>query len=311
MPASTTPLDYSRFDKLATELNSDDEDCDDTKFVKDMQRKSQLLAQHDAMFLLVGWTAKAIPKLSDVETTRLVRFVATCDKAVTIDKVKRFTGIAEFYRTECSFNKPDQDALLRLCHFAQRRVGDAKDANERLAASRVLLLAMGALNTLSCCDDTPGGAEAVVRTLEAEGEGGALATRLEDFEFAKAIVRASPEPADMVDLSELDEGDARVEDVTEAKKPAKADDETLDDAEEAQAMREAMNKSHEETKKRIEELRVKYDSKPWYHNVFKSTMRHLGFCLIAYCLRLAYDHYSGKDGAAAEDAAGFVNSIWK
>ena len=147
MPTSTTPMNYAKFDKIAADLNSDDEDIDDDT-VSNMQRKSQLLAQHDAMFLLVGWIGKACPNLSDVETTRLVRFVATCDKAVEPDKPARFKAVAEFMRTEGTTRKPHRASLLALCHFAQARVGDSKDGNESLAASRVLLVAMGALRAL-------------------------------------------------------------------------------------------------------------------------------------------------------------------
>ena len=335
MPTSTTPMNYAKFDKIAADLNSDDEDIDDDT-VSNMQRKSQLLAQHDAMFLLVGWINRACPKMADLALTKLVRYCAATDKVVQPDKKKRFEAISKLLGEVGAMEEADHDALLRLCHFVQRRVGDSKDAAERLAASRLLLLSMGALNTLGCCDAYEGGADAVAATLEKEGEGGALATRIEEFEFAKAIVRESPEPEGL-DLDEapndkLDDidGDApSIEDITDGvtdggvadkmfggqlkkRLAAKADDEELDGEEEAAAMREALAAGRKETEERIRKLREEYRATPWYQNVLKSVGRHLGLCLLAYCGRLAYDHYYAAPGSnLSEDAAAYVNGLWK
>ena len=106
-------LDYGRFDRIADD--SDDEAERDAQ----PERKQKLLAQHDAMFLLVGWLSKAAPKLSDVDTTRLVKFVATTDKVVCENSVKRHAAVAQFLRVEASTTKPDKQALIALCFFTQ------------------------------------------------------------------------------------------------------------------------------------------------------------------------------------------------
>ena len=57
------PLDYSKFDDIANEVDSDDEGPSSKATAG---KKAQIFAQHEAMFLMVGWLAKANPSLSDV-----------------------------------------------------------------------------------------------------------------------------------------------------------------------------------------------------------------------------------------------------
>lgn len=278
-------LCYDRFDQI------DDSD-DEGEVVAskasgvDTQRKMQLLAQHDAMFLLVGWLSKAAPKLNPTETTRLVRFVATNDKVANDDREKRLEGLIEFMRTEGREGKLDRTALIALCHFANDRVSASEGkANERLAASRVLILAMSALNALDACKDE-GGAAALVEKLNSDP---ALNTRFEEFEYAKAAVRACNAP----DEAEEEEEVARIKELAGGEDGA---DDEMSPEEEAKLMREAMATAQRNAKEAKQQAALQHKlRRPAWQGVLRQMAWHLGIVGLAYLGRLAYEHYMSRD----------------
>ena len=103
------PINYDKFDKIASDYERDDEE--EIKAKKDAapERKMKLMAQHDAMFMMIGWLAKAVPSLDNVETTRLVKYIATCDKVVTENRKTRLNGVADFVRTDCADKEVERD----------------------------------------------------------------------------------------------------------------------------------------------------------------------------------------------------------
>lgn len=145
-----TPTDYSKWDAIGAD--SDDE----ATASSDPSHASKLTEQQYIMLLLTTWLSEAVPDLSDAEAAHLVRFVALQDRQKSDATQTRATIVDLVDGTKQTELK--QDALLDLCLLAkERQEGTAEDSKEgsdvqaHAAASRVLMLATGALNTLGAC----------------------------------------------------------------------------------------------------------------------------------------------------------------
>ena len=184
-------------------IGDDDSDVEDLETPEAIAKKhpetaGKMLAQHEAMMRLVGWIAEGVPELPDKEMAHLVRFVATQDKVICPDSVKRHAAIAKFLMEEPGPDgaawTPPMSALIKLCHYAERQTNaDGVNAEDRTAMSRTLILAMSALNTLGAAKEE-GGIHKLCAALENEPSG-ALAKRYEQFVYARDLVRSVPSAA--------------------------------------------------------------------------------------------------------------------
>ena len=298
------PINYDKFDKIASDYERDDEE--EIKAKKDAapERKMKLMAQHDAMFMMIGWLAKAVPSLDNVETTRLVKYIATCDKVVTENRKTRLNGVADFVRTDCADKKPNQKALVSLCYFAEKMLNEAGGANERLAATRVLLIVMGALNTMIASDDH-GGADKLEVALEEDAE---LAKEFEEYAWATAEIREHhterEKMAKKVMGAHKNGKKSGVEEVStdgtlvegaadgEAEGAAMTDEQEEKTEDEMKMVREALAEL-EKGKAKLLRYSKQREGGPW-KNVLKSTLTHLAIVSTVYGLRVAYEWYYEK-----------------
>jgi hypothetical protein len=304
-------LNYSKWDSI----DCSDDEVDDTDNAEAIARKDPksagvLLAQHEAMMRLVGWLSEAAPDLPDPEMAHVVRFIATQDKVVCPDSVKRHAAVAKFMTEEpCPGGGvwvPPVEALVALAHLAERRTNaDGIEADEKIAGGRVLLLVMGALNTLQACE-VEGGPVVLAETLEREPMG-EMAERYTAFEYAKALVQRSDGGVPATALlgrgvggggAEDDDDDQVTEELLEAleavpsqKKSGKPKVNLKD-----KAAVEAAGEVYIPPPRRTRTDAPQHN--PWLATL-KGVMKHGGIVLTAMAARMLYNHWQGVSREAA------------
>ena len=156
---------------------------------KDPMRAKKLLIQHQATALIIAWFAEAAPELPDQKMARIVRYVATGDRHICPDIVKRSKALAEFLAGE-PVPEDTEEALLKLCNHAEKETNSkACSAEERALRTRAFLLCMDCLNHLGACKDE-GGPAALAAELARQPDG-ELAARYEGYSYATALIRAA------------------------------------------------------------------------------------------------------------------------
>ena len=201
-------MNYDKWNNIGDD--SDDEDANTPEAIakKHPETAGKMLAQHEAMMRLVGWIAESVPELPDKDMAHLVRFIATQDKVICPDSVKRHVAIAKFLTEEPAPDgaawTPPMSALIKLCHYAEKQTNaDGVSAEDRTAFSRTLILAMSALNTLGACK-AEGGIHTLAAALESDPNG-AMAKRYEQYVYARDLVRSNPSASQAEAVGDDDE----------------------------------------------------------------------------------------------------------
>mmetsp|Transcript_33309 Transcript_33309/g.55059 ORF Transcript_33309/g.55059 Transcript_33309/m.55059 type:complete len:236 (-) Transcript_33309:97-804(-) len=173
-------IDYSRWDQV-----DDDEP-------KDVHEHSVRVHHHNAsMNLIAKWLQAASQTISNDEVLQMVQFIAAQHRGKLKDNRARGPEIIALLKG--SSRPPSCEPLVVLAGYTRARsLDETLEQEERTQASRVLDIALCALNTLHACE-TEGGAPELFRKLTNE-PGGEVARRYEALDYAKArLVAAAPQ----------------------------------------------------------------------------------------------------------------------
>lgn len=144
-----------------------------------------------SMAMIAEWLKEADPRMSSDEVTQMIKFITVQHRGVHPHNIMRHAEIvAHLEAAEAAGESPRMHSLIALCYLAKHR---AEDADHEVAGrgKRVLVVAMGALNTLCACEHE-GGAHRLFDALLGEPKS-ALQTKYTACEFAAECVANPPD----------------------------------------------------------------------------------------------------------------------
>lgn len=162
------PIDYSKWDFI------DDEDVHSKDGEPSVVRASPAVGSpefqakmdnhNQSMSVIAGWIREADPRATAEATTNAIKFITTQHHGIHDHNISRHQEIVAFMESaKDSGTVPSLHTMLALARLAKQRSEDA-DSATAATGQRVLLVAIGAINTLAACE-AEGGARSLFDTL--------------------------------------------------------------------------------------------------------------------------------------------------
>ena len=255
------------------------------------------------MVKLTEWLGAA-PDLAEADATRLIRLLNASDKTATPDRKQRHENVVSLLEEGDEPWTPPTQVLIALCKVGEHQAGDAHDAGDEAlkeTCGRAMLLAMGALNIVGACDAEKLRVRALFRTLD-ETPTGRVAQRFELYEYARDLVRKVGSD----DRLEMAAAPASAAEVERHRKEAEEKEEMRG------AMAEGFAAAEAHAREAAAAARIKAkgavpDRRLDVWMVAKSFYLHGGLILVAFFVRLVWDHLI-LGGAAAQPEDGSVGT---
>lgn len=185
------PVDYSKWDFV----DSDEDDEEPKRPPAPTPSYVDRRAHHDeSQQLIAAWLREADGRLSEPELARLMKFIAVQHRGIHETNVMRHQEIVAFLEAAAAAGTmPSLHVLLNLGRLCKERL-DGADKTVAGQAERILLVAMGAINTLAACD-AEGGARALFEKLlrPADADERGVVEAYKNFMYAVEVVKEPPD----------------------------------------------------------------------------------------------------------------------